>query len=103
MEAVEGNKLKLRRKDGTVIYPAHIEDCIVVPEGAKDYEREPLSALDEGTRPSIGESLEVPYKPLDSPAESKGKLDKMTVGGYVLYATDKPNKNAESASGLAFT
>ena len=32
MEAVEGNKLKLRRKDGTLVYPAHIEDCIVVPE-----------------------------------------------------------------------
>ena len=29
---------------------------------------------------------------MDVPKELKGKLDKMTVGSYVLYATDKPNK-----------
>ena len=48
--------------------------------------------LPEGSRPSIGEAFEVPYQPMDVPRELKGKLDKMTVGSYVLYATDKLNK-----------
>ena len=56
------------------------------------YKREQFKDLPEGTRPSIGEALEVPYKPMDVPRDKNlGKLDKITVGCYVLYVTDRAN------------
>ena len=71
---------------------AHAEYGVIVHDEVVDYERTPLVDLPEGSRPSIGEAFEVPYQPMDVPKKLKGKLDKMTVGSYVLYATDKPNK-----------
>ena len=69
-----------------------------VHDEAIDDERTPLVDLPEGSRPSIREASEVSYKPLDVPEELKGKLDKMTVGSYVLYTTDKPNKKCRVSS-----
>ncbi len=58
-----------------------MENCVVVGDDAVDYGREQFTDLPEGSRPSIGESLEVPYKPMDVPRDKNlGKLDKSTVG-----------------------
>ncbi len=58
-----------------------------------EYEREPFTDRPEGSRPSIGEALEVPYKPMDVPRDKNlGKLDNIAVGCYVMYVTDRTNK-----------
>ena len=44
VESVKGNKVVLRREDGTKIENAHVENCVIVPETATDLEREPLQS-----------------------------------------------------------
>ena len=77
-----GNRLKLRKDEDKSEIEAHVE--VVVPHGAKEYERPIIfEEARETKQRSIGESIEAPLeKPL-------GKLEKLklTVGGYVAYAT----------------
>ena len=79
-----GNLLKLRKEDDKSEIEAHTEDVVMVPHGAKENER-PITFEEarETKNRSIGESIEAP---LEKP---QGKLEKLklTVGGYVAYAT----------------
>ena len=54
-----------------VVENAHIENCVVVPDDVADCEREKFAAMEQGTRPSIGEQMESPFQPLDIPATAR--------------------------------
>ncbi len=75
----------------------HVDDVVVVPDGAEDHEKRPPLHLadDPAGRKSIGQALEdaekltVPDLPRD---KNLGKLDKVTVGGCILYAHQEQKK-----------
>ena len=87
----------LRRADGTLIPDAHIEDTILVPHDTRDLERQPLAfdESDDDAVPSPGEMLEAlasargpgapsgASPPVQGAAVGRGKLEKVTVGGFV--------------------
>ena len=99
--SVSGNKCVLRRPDGTLVPDAHVEDTIIVPDSAKDLEREPIEFAPDDPqtgdhidqRKSPGEMLEQAARgqaaegSAPTPGAAKrAKLDKVGVGGYVAYA-----------------
>ena len=52
--AVDGNKLHVRRSDGTDVVNAHIEYCVTVQDNAQAYERDELTGAAAGvTAPDI--------------------------------------------------
>ena len=93
VEKVTGNKMVLRKQDGTLIENIHMEDVLVVPDNIKDYERNPtvfeeealqLDSLDLCRSP--GMMLEDQGRALheDKPV-SPGKLEKINAGNFVVF------------------
>ena len=103
--SVTGNKVVLRRSDGTIISEAHIEDTILVPHDTRDLERQPLvfDEADDDAVPSPGEMMEASARgpgvpsgaspPAQGAAVGRGKLEKVTVGGFVAYTAVPRVKN----------
>ena len=100
--AIDGNKLKLRQQDGSVIEGAHMENCVVVPNDVVDYERD-LEFMpdddDSGARASIGMQLEEaavakdkPVRDLRAKNPTTGKFDKISLGTYVVYSSNHKKK-----------
>ena len=104
VEEVHGNKCTLKTRDGTTLENIHLEDCILVPENARNLEKEPLvfEEDDEGvliddieTRRSPGMMIEDSGKRVEAHAKaltsakkriSPGKLSRLQTGNFLAYA-----------------
>ena len=104
MVSVDGNKCRLQAPDGTQIANAHAEQCILVPPEAVPIAHRPkLENLEEGEGPSLGECLDVPFNRVRAPEDkNRGMLDKVTVGVFILYSTDKTKKKCRIGLVIAF-
>ena len=102
VEKVHGNKCTLRKPDGTLVEDVHVEDMIVVPDPARDLEREPLHFPEDDQyglldsledRRSPGEMLEDGGNLWDAVADANpkqsSKLEKSVAGCTVAYTLDK--------------
>ena len=102
VEAVRGNRARLRRLDGTIVEEAHLEDVVVVPEEATNIERTPLEFQEGGGDPdreddrrrSPGQMMSESSPEAESSELRRrgGKLDKLSVGQYVAYDAGLPGK-----------
>ena len=96
-----GNKIAIRKSDGSRLDEVHVEDVVLLPESARDLERrEPLEfeadepgeplGEDINVRRSVGEMLESAGRPDESKPAVKpllvGKLKSLTTGQCVTYA-----------------
>ena len=100
-----GNKLTLRREDGSLLEDVHAENVVLVPETMKDLERHPLvfrDAPDDPDRESPGQKLEAVARGdgLDwthatvRRDNELGILDKISVGVYVAYSVHEDKRAA---------
>ena len=103
---IHGNKCTLRKQDGKKLTDIHLEDVILVPENARNLEKDPLifdednekevllDSVDE--RRSPGEMLEDRGNRVKEQTEafekeekrktlSPGKLEKLQTGNFVVY------------------
>lgn len=87
-----GNTCTLQRPDGTTIRDAHVEDVILGPDNATDWERNAPLLLEapemqetEGSRRSLGQMKESDPDPVLT-RSGAGELDKLSVGQYVAYS-----------------
>ena len=94
MVHVDGNICKLKAPGGTDISNVHVEQCVLVPPVTLPTSHRPeIENVEEGEGPSLGECLDVPFNQVRAPEDkNRGMLDKVTVGVFVLYSTDKPRK-----------
>ena len=87
-----GNKLRLKRADGTIV-DAHVEDVILVPDGAADLESRAEIPLEteKGSRRSPGEMMEDAGQKdtgTQKTSPSPGKLSKINLHNHVVYTVD---------------
>ena len=103
---VHGNKCSLRAKDGTILRDVHIENVMLVPENARNFEKSPiefppeeeiaLDSLEERRSPGMmledqGERVQARAKMHGEAARkgaSPGKLDRIHTGNFVVYAVE---------------
>ena len=103
VEVVEksGSKIKCKKADGTLIEDIHLEDVLVVPQDAQDYEREdirlgpdddPLLIQDPDPRRSPGMMIEDAArqdKEDMQPQVKKGKMDYLMTGAILAYKAEQ--------------
>ncbi len=104
MTKIKGNKLTLRRSDGTEV-EGHLEDCVLLPKDARQLEgKEPVEFEDEAD-PSRDPVVRSPGQMMEESRTDKeteigpvplhkkqfdGKLAKLGAGQFVAYCNSHP-------------